>query len=768
LATNENTFPRRSTPKIQATEVTYELHSLGWKAFQDLCVTIVADLWGQVVQSFCDSQDGGRDGAFRGFWEPKDGEVFQGSFTVQCKFTAKADKNLRLSDLKDELAKADRLASNGLSDNYFLFTNAHITGMTEEKIRLRYESIPGINQFAAYGSQRISQMIRESPRLRMLVPRVYGLGDLSQILDERSYSQAKEILSSLGDDLAKFVITEAYRKSANALVKHGFVLLLGEPASGKSTIAAALSMGALDEWGCSTIKARHADEFVRHSNPYEPKQFFWVDDAFGTTQLDWSCVSAWNSVFPHLQAAIRRGARILFTSRDYIYNSARQYLKENAFPVIKESQVVIHVERLSKEEREQILYNHIRLGTQPKKFKSRVKAFLPAVAAHPRFSPEIARRLGSPVFTKQLVMSKDGFADFVAHPTDFLCEILRTLDVESRSAIALVFMHAGTLASPLQISDEEQQAVKLLGGSLSGVRNALNSLNESLLVRAYQSGRYVWRYKHPTIRDAFATLIAEDTELLDIYLTGTPIERLFAEISCGDVGLQGVKVIIPHDRFDSVIARIITGDSTKKNSRRELHFFLAHRCNKQFLSRYIERSPEFISDLRVYSYLWAVSDVEVIARLCEFGLLPEWKRIEVLTKIRELAVDTPDSGFLNIRFRHILSEDEVASVLEHVRTELLPNLEDCVNDWRWNFDGENDPADYFSNLEDALRDYRDEFVDSADIQAQIDSAFNSIDEAIEDLRSELPIEPDYDHYYGRGSSVEAVGDSRSIFDDVDS
>ena len=96
----------------------------------------------------------------------------------------------------------------------------------------------------------------------MLVPRVYGLGDLSQILDERAHSQAKEILSALGDDLAKFVITEAYQRSAKALVEHGFVLLLGEPACGKSTIAAAVAVGALDEWGCSTFKVRDADDFV--------------------------------------------------------------------------------------------------------------------------------------------------------------------------------------------------------------------------------------------------------------------------------------------------------------------------------------------------------------------------------------------------------------------------------------------------------------------------------------------------------------------------
>ena len=487
-------MPEWKQSKVQASEVSYELHSLGWKAFQNLCVTITADIWGQVVQSFFDSHDGGRDGAFHGSWNPKEGESFQGSFTAQCKFTAKSDKTLKLSDLKDELAKARQLSLCGLADNYILFTNTRLTGTTEEEIRKVFEAIPGIKRFAAYGRERISQIIRESPRLRMLVPRIYGLGDLSQILDERAYVQAQEILSGLGDDLAKFVITDAYKKSAQALVEHGFVLLLGEPACGKSTIAASLAVGALDEWNCSTIKILDADDFVKHSNPHDPKQFFWVDDAFGPTQFEWSSVAAWNRIFPHINAAIRRGARVLFTSRDYIYRSARQHLKESAFPLMKESQVVIHVENLSKEEREQILYNHIRLGTQPKGFKSKIKPFLPEVATHQRFSPETARRLGSPIFTKQLTISTGGLDDFVEHPLELLCEIIRTIDPDSRSALALVFMQAGILPSPVKMTVDEERTIKYLGSSIGGVHNALNALNGSMLVQSFQNGSYVWKF----------------------------------------------------------------------------------------------------------------------------------------------------------------------------------------------------------------------------------------------------------------------------------
>lgn len=67
---------------------------------------------------------------------------------------------------------------------------------------------PAFKRCRSFGVEQISQFIRESPRLRMLVPRVYGLGDLGQILDARAYDQAQEILSSLGDDMNKFVMTD--------------------------------------------------------------------------------------------------------------------------------------------------------------------------------------------------------------------------------------------------------------------------------------------------------------------------------------------------------------------------------------------------------------------------------------------------------------------------------------------------------------------------------------------------------------------------------
>lgn len=760
-------LPTAEGSRVQAGEVTYELHSLGWKAFQQLCVAVAAQVWGQTIQSFFDLNDGGRDGAFHGTWAPHAGASYEGSFTVQCKFTSQPTKLLKLSDLKDELKKGARLAAKGLSDNYFLFTNARLTGANEEKIKDAFEKVSGLNCFAAFGPERISQMIRESARLRMLVPRVYGLGDLSQILDERAYAQGREILSALGDDLAKFVITDAYGRGAKALAEHGFVMLLGEPACGKSTIAAALALGALDEWGCPTLKIRDADDFVRHSNPHEPKQFFWIDDAFGATQLDWQATIDWNRVFPYIQAAIRRGGKVVFTSRDYIYRVALRFLKQSALPVLRDSQVVIHVEQITKEEREQILYNHIRLGTQSTEFKSLLKQFLPMVSAHQRFSPEIARRLGDPAFTKQLGVSRWELDQFVEKPMEFLKEIIQTLDANSRSAIALVFMCGGILPSPVTLTPQEGRAIELLGGSTAEVRNSLDALNGSLLIQVQEGGSFSWRFKHPTIRDAFAALVAENRELMDIYLAGTPARQLFTEISCGEVGVQGVKVIVPDDRYDTLLSRIDEIVADNRESTDPVNRFLASRCERNFLARFISRNPGFVPALHVWSYLYRVSNVDVIVRLNELGLLPEPDRLRHVAKIQQLAVETPDSGFLREDVKTLFTAAEFDAILSDVRTLLLPALPKCVDSWRDNHDGEDDPANYFSDLQSALKEYQDTFSEDAQAVSCINMGLAEIDKAIEEMQSEMPGERDSDDYYRGITPSSESQDSRSIFDDVD-
>jgi hypothetical protein len=376
------------------------------------------------VHTFADSNDGGRDGAFYGTWQqPPDPisvqDVPDGPFVLQCKHSKKADTTLTPSELSDEFDKVQALVERGLCGSYVLLTNARVSGTSEATIRQRLLDA-GVAYPLILDGQWICDTIATRQRMRTFVPRVYGLGDLSQILDERAYTQAQALLGYLREELATFVVTDAYKHAVQAVQDHGFVLLLGEPAVGKSVIAATLAMTALDAWGCLTVNAHDADGLVRHWNPHEPNQFFWIDDAFGAVRHEQQLTDSWSRHMRHVMTAVRGGAKVVLTSRDYIYRDARPYLKEYAYPLLHEQQVVVDVAQLPLHERRQILYNHIKLGDQPREVRAKMKPHLDAAAATEPFHPEVARRLGQQAFTRHLELTEQGITDFMARPTPFL------------------------------------------------------------------------------------------------------------------------------------------------------------------------------------------------------------------------------------------------------------------------------------------------------------------------------------------------------------
>src|ERR1700690_1553507 len=536
----------------QASKVTFELHTLGWEAFQNLCGHVTREILGQTATMFSPTNDAGQDGAFQGEWKKSKNEAFSGRFVIQCKFTARRDEHLSLGDLKDELIKAENLARSDLAQTYLLMTNAKVSGDADKSIREEFRKIKGVNHFDIFGSEWLTEQILDSKRLRAFVPRIYGLGDLTQILDERVYRQAEEILHTWKDNLAKFVPTDAHNKSVRALLDEGFVLLLGDPMAGKSTIAASLALAAADQWQCIPVFVTEPDDFKAHWNPDEPKQFFWVDDAFGQTQFDSSLAEGWNRLFPLLNAALRKGAKILFTSRTYIFNAAQRELKESAFPHIKKSHVKIHVENLTLNEKERILYNHLRLGSQPPEFRKEIKQFLPAIASSDKFFPEVAKRLGDPFFTKNLIMHEEYLKRFVEEPKEFLCDVIRQLDRKCFAALALLFMRAGRISSPPKIDANEAESMSLLGANLAALVEALVILEDSLVSQSFEAGERFWKFRHPSVRDAMAVLVAARAELVDIYLAGVKISELLREVVCGDVNLPGAKVHIPNNRFNVV------------------------------------------------------------------------------------------------------------------------------------------------------------------------------------------------------------------------
>ena len=768
---------------------TFELHTLGWRSFQDLCAAVLREVWGQSVQPFADSRDAGRDGAFYGIWSGTSGsaDVPDGPVVIQCKFLSRRDKTLSLSGVDEELAKVEHLVSQGLCHSYVLMTNARVTGNSEQAIRQAIAE-RGVRFPLVLGGQWLNQTIAGSQRLRMFVPRVYGLGDLSQVLDERAYGQARALLEYLQEDLSTFVVTDAYRRAAQAIDEHGFCLLLGEPAVGKSVIAATLAITALDHWGSLVIRADSPEDVVTHWNPNEPKQFFWIDDAFGSLRHDRALTDSWARRLPKVMAAVKGGgARIVLTSRDYIYRDARPLLKEYAYPLLRERQVVIDVAELTQLERRQILYSHIRLGDQPKAFRTKLKPHLDAAADQVPFRPEVARRLGRQAFTKNLTISRAELEHFMARPNGFLQEVYEGLEADHVGALAILYQ-SGELPVPLgPTTSERQELLALVGSAPNKVARTLTVLEGTFLRRSPKPGavdnQEFWSFRHPTLREGFATFIAANPNLVKVLIAGLEDQELLNQLDCGAGEMRGTLISVPPSLFRMVadrvaMARPSRGLQWQKYWLRQRRWanFLASRCSRNFLETYLAVDPQLIERcLSIGSYLSADDGLPVLAKLHLFGLLPEELRLKALATVSDLAIETPDDGWLhNETVQTLFTTEERAAILERVRTELVPNLDDELYSWYGNEQGDS-AEEYYRPLEDALRVYAQALKNDRTSYAALQEALNTVDRwRIEadywrDDEGNLPESPPSRSSaapWRRPVTASDVG-GRSIFDDVD-
>jgi len=740
----------------------YPLHLLGWKAFQDLCVSVAEECLRRPVQNFLPGNDAGRDGAFVGRWDGEDPAA--GESTIQCKFTSKPDVNLTLTMLRDEIEKAKGLVAKGLAADYVILTNHPITGASEIKIKAAFEAV-GVGRCRIFGYDFIVRQIIASPRLRMMAPRLYGLGDLSDLLDERAYAQAQLILSAMGDDLQRLVVTDAHRRSVRAISENSLVLLLGAPATGKSTIGASLAIGAADIWQCSTIRANSPEDIQRHLNP-GMKQFFWIDDAWGNTQYQRHTAEAWNQVFPLMQGAMKKGSRFLITSRDYIWKAAQRDLKIAALPILGKSQVIINVQKLLPHERAQILYNHLKLGDQPPAFRQAVKPFLPEIAEMDGFLPETARRLGTRFFAGNLPANRGLLVRFFERPQEFLLETITNLSADCRAAIALVFMNGGNIRSPVA-ANELDAAGAAFGVSGGMIREQLEALNGSLLLLPHDEAGPFWTYKHPTISDAFSRYVAGSPELVEVYLRGAKPESIVSEVTCA--GLQtsrmfsfyGEPVVIP-DTLHTLLA-----DRIANIQDYNLVSFLSRRSNRAFSQLMLERRPEILKRLRSFAIpIKEDSDADLLATLHSQGLLPEELRANFVEVVRRAAVEDADASFLDdSSLGAVLTDGEEQSILDEIESEVMPNVGTFIERLKNEWNSEYPPDDHFDSLKASIRSFADALAARDDYSAVLVYADAEVRTAIASMNDNY--EPPSSTSAPTSSSTPPSAALSNIFRDVD-
>lgn len=748
---------------LQGPNKDFALHTIGWQAFQDLATTVVEVALGRVVWRIAKVNDQGRDGFFYGVPEEPFASGDKRETTIQSKHFGTPTQKLTLTSFADELRSVRKLVRSGRAHGYILVSNGNLTEPNRVRIVQALRQA-GVKEPYVFGREWVVDKILEYPRIRALVPRIYGLGDLSWIESEKARKQALAILDAMGEGLRCYVPTGVHRAAVEALERHGFVLLLGDPAVGKSAIAAALSVAATDEGECDVILVRNPDDFLRNWDAEIGNRLFWIDDAFGATKLDTALMEPWNKAFSALQAAMKHGNRFILTSRAHIWNQARRELKQGAFPPLLDGRVVVDVESLTPDEQRRILYNHLRFGTQPADFKREITPYLDEVLAAGHFRPEIARRLADPAYTRALLRNVDGLKDFFARPEAFLLDTLTNLPDPMRAAIGLVFINGGRLPSPIERDEVQRLVEDLFGVNPAELRTALETLQGSFVLLLRDGEHCHWTYKHPTIADAYARMIGREQELVTLFVRGAKMPHVINEAVCGGGSTDGI--VVPPGLHSLLLDRL-PGSGVTDDMMRQ---FLLYRSGAGFLKLFLERYPEFVTrPWHGYRPIVHDSAAMLLLQAARHHCLPQEGRDRFMEVLQSHAGEYADVSFLvddEHCFGNFLSNDERRELLDLARRDAEMRFDRAIDAKRNSYLKSCDPMAWFEDLRSMIGDHRTLFPDDEQVATAVDSATKRIDDMVEEL--------DHDYWtlfkerYLRKADTGVVFRStrQSIFDDL--
>ncbi|TQM90357.1 hypothetical protein [Roseinatronobacter monicus] len=741
------------------------LHTIGWRAFQDLCSQVCEVVLSRPVEIFREAQDGGQDAVFlipSGSDAPAIG-------TIQCKHTSEAGKALKAGELSGEIENVKELVKAGLADTYVFMTNMSIDAPVAVKMRARLREL-GVRKPHILGSQYIVRVIRSSARLRALVPQVYGLGDLTSIVDERLSEQSRALLDSWIPKLRTYVPTKAHRDAVNAISDHGVVLLLGNPSSGKSAIGAIISTIASENPDSTVLALTSPRDFEAGWNPNDPGRFFWIDDAFGSNVLRDDYVQDWASAFTKLRAAIRHGNRFLLTSRKHIYEGARRQLGQRNLTQFTDGSSVVDVGDLTFDEKAQILYNHINFGEQSQSWRSIVKPHLAAVAAVENFLPGIAERLGDPNFTKGLTPRKPSLVRFMEEPTEHLIDTVNALDEQLKAALILVYVHQAGFDPGNHDPLAAKAVAELTGYSVTKIQDCFMELEGSFLKLSGPR----WTFAHPTISDALTEVMRQKPHMMAALIRGAPIDTILGSFTCEGSPIIRDALVIPSALDDALVARLgRTPDERHRN--RMLFHFLYYRASEVVFSKVVQQYPDLLERSSWRSDP-VVDDPKLVTygRANRLGLLPDYLREEAAERLVSAAQDELDASFFDEEdMLGLLSPLRLVSMGMGLRTTVLPSLENRIDEIVENADLDDEPDSHFVKLLDLLDRVEAIGVD-ADAAALIEEVRDQVGRSVEEIEERKRDEEDenntdWTHIVTQKKEEAPVPPAamRSTFDDID-
>ena len=192
--------------------------------------------------------------------------------------------------------------------------------------------------------------------------------------------------------------------------------------------------------------------------------------------------------------------------------------------------------------------------------------------------------------------------------------------------------------------------------------------------------------------------------------------------------------------------------------------FLVERCSEEFILEFLEKFPSYISSLHAAKDFFN-QDEPLITKLHAMNMLSEDERLRIAGELSDIVVNKPRATFHFQSIRSILSDAEFTEILDRVRDEVLPYIDDEISYLLQDYQFDEDPDLYFDEFKTELAEWPALFDYEYDIVRDIEVALEFLENEIYPLRSEFEAD-------GEGMSIEndqikskKAQKLRSIFDD---
>jgi hypothetical protein len=368
--------------------------------------------------------------------------------------------------------------------------------------------------------------------------------------------------------------------------------------------------------------------------------------------LDENLMRAWAAALDNVEAARRRGAGIVFCTRDYILAAAERKLKRSKADLISGAGVRVEVSTLSTDEREGILYNHIKHGDISKDQKRALKMHLPMLSQLRSFSPELARRLGSRRFHQGLRYDSRELQAFFDNPVRHFRDMIHGLSNSEKAALSACLHSGNALADPVNEGAVGDAVLRTYGVSFHAVTDSLEALEGSLVKRVRQTTSQSWQLHHPSMIEALQEELASHSAQLALYLQSATLPTILRDTTTESPPQGSRLLFVPDAAYAFLAPRLLRADADAIDS---IAAYLASRASSSLLRAVNDADQGFLD--RALSVVPEPEGADAAANLAvrlsrDETLFGDTRQELVETALREAADDSGWCGFLEVAGLH--------------------------------------------------------------------------------------------------------------------